>query len=152
MISIQKMVDALAGRRIAVTAGQDDARRELKACAAQLAQAQAQIAEQGREIALLQNDLTIAVQAACRERSEAGRQRSEAASLRAASQRLMRIADGREAAERQTPAVSDPDEQLQRQAEQDRRNAIAMQDRILELEGRLAGPEGRSVYTRAASV
>lgn len=125
MISIQKIADALAGRRIALIASRDDARSELKACAAQLAHAESQIAQQRREIALLQNELTIAVQTA-------DRHRSEAASLRAANRGLVRLAEGHERIDGRTPAAA-PADQLRRQAEQDRRNAIALEDRIEDL-------------------
>lgn len=123
MISIQKIADALTGRRIAVTAAQDDARRELKACGAELALAQSQIAGQGREIVLLQQALTDAVKIA-------DQHRSQVASLRAANQGLIRLADGRQPAAVRTTAVPEPDEQLRRQAEQDRRNVVALEDRI----------------------
>jgi hypothetical protein len=64
VISIQAIADALAGRRIAVGADQDDARRELKACAAQLAAAQAQIARLGAEKAATDRRATAAIERA----------------------------------------------------------------------------------------
>lgn len=129
MNPMQKMVDALAGRQRTAGADQDDARRELEACGAQLAAAQHQIADQGQEIALLRADLTAAVKAA-------ERFRSEGASLLAANRVLMRIADGRDtggqAIDGQAPAAT-PAELLRRQADQDRRNVAALADRIDDL-------------------
>lgn len=129
---------ALAGRRIAVAAGQDDARRELRACAAQLAAAMAQIASMGRNLATAENDLA----AYAKRHQEVV---SQVASLTVANRRLIELLDARPAAPG-TASVAPGDNAAYWRAkwEQDRRN-------VVELENRLAAAEGRTAIATVGS-
>jgi hypothetical protein len=127
-------VAAITGRRIAAhVTTHDDAVSELHAVQQQLAAAQAQIADMGAEIAQLHDDLTGAVKAADQLRSERN-------SLRAANRGLMRIADGRGAVVADRGLVDRPEampmDELRRQADQDRRNAVRLENQLAQLEGR----------------
>lgn len=126
MISVQKMIDALAGRRIGDATSQDEAHRELAAQRALLDAARVDLADQSREMELLRDDLAVAL-------GVGERLQSEVASLRAANHGLVRLAERLEPIDARSPAVSQPGEQLRRQADQDRRNATALQERIDDL-------------------